>query len=189
MTSVSILRQLPTMFRYTDVEKFTVNANVFLTRAQAKGLVERVTRGVYLNILREARPGIEELACFLRTPSYISCEWALNRHGILLQAPTVCTVLTLQTAVGLSRNVDFGGITIEFSHIAPRLFNGFETKDGYNLAVPEKALLDTVYLRKSVPFPDELDWDAIDKNKLARMEDSFPVSVKKRLAALCTSGG
>lgn len=184
MTSVSILRQLPPMFRYADVEKYTASANVFLTRAQAKGFVKRVTRGIYINLLREARPGVEEVACFLRTPSYVSCEWALNRHGIILQSPLVCTVITLDTAVGQSRNVAFGGVTIEFSRIAPRLFNGFEVKDGFNLALPEKALLDTVYLRKHVPFPDELDLDVIDKDKLARLSEPFPAVVKKRLGKI-----
>lgn len=184
MTTVEILRQLPPMFRYADVEKYTANANVFLTRAQAKGLVERVSRGVYINMLREARPGIEELACFLRTPSYISCEWALNRHGVILQSPTVCTVLTLQTAVGQSRNIVFGGVTIEFSRIAPKLFTGFSVENGFNLAEPEKALLDVIYLRKRVPFVGELDFDAMDKDKLARMAEPFPMAVKKRLEGI-----
>src|SRR5665647_1551976 len=78
--------------RYADVEKFTGNANVFLTRALQNGLVERIARGVYVNAFLKNRPAIEEVACFLRTPSYISCEWALNHHGILLQSPVVCTV-------------------------------------------------------------------------------------------------
>jgi hypothetical protein len=56
MTSVNILKQLPQLFRYADVAKFTGNANVFLTRAQSKGFVERVARGVYINRLREAKP-------------------------------------------------------------------------------------------------------------------------------------
>jgi len=111
VTALAILRQLPSLFRYSDIRKFTTNANVFLTRALAKGLVERVMKGVYLNLLRENRPVLEEVACFLRTPSYISCEWALNRHGILLQAPTVCTVLTLCTSVGASRNLSYAGMT------------------------------------------------------------------------------
>lgn len=184
MTSVSTLRQLPQLFRYADVEKFTGNANVFLTRALAKGFVERLVRGVYLNTMRDGRPGIEEVACFLRTPSYISCEWALNRHGIILQAPVVCTVLTLDSAVGQSRNTVFSGVTIEFSRMAPRLFNGFEAKDGFNLAVPEKALLDTVYLRKHIPFPDELDLDHINKDTLMLMAEPFPATVKKCLEDL-----
>ena len=184
MTSVNILRQLPNLFHYADVEKFTGNANVFLTRALAKGFVERVTRGVYINRLREGEPSVEEVACFLRTPSYISCEWALNRHGLILQSPVVCTVLTLDTAVGAARNIRFGGITIEFSRIAPRLFNGFETRNGFNMALQEKALLDTIYLRQHIPFADELDLDNIQKDKLMSLSDLFPAIVRKRLEAM-----
>ncbi|KFN37989.1 hypothetical protein KN63_06805 [Smithella sp. F21] len=184
MTSVNILRQLSNLFHYADVEKFTGNANVFLTRALAKGFVERVTRGVYINRLREGEPSVEEVACFLRTPSYISCEWALNRHGLILQSPVVCTVLTLDTAVGAARNIRFGGITIEFSRIAPRLFNGFETRDGFNMALPEKALLDTIYLRQHIPFADELDLDNIQKDKLMSLSELFPAIVRKRLEAM-----
>jgi predicted transcriptional regulator of viral defense system len=184
MTSVNILRQLPNLFHYADVEKFTGNANVFLTRALAKGFVERVTRGVYINRLREGEPSVEEVACFLRTPSYISCEWALNRHGLILQSPVVCTVLTLDTAVGAARNIRFGSITIEFSRIAPRLFNGFETRDGFNMALPEKALLDTIYLRQHIPFADELDLDNIQKDKLMSLSELFPAIVRKRLEAM-----
>ena len=184
MTTVSILMQLPHLFRHADVGKFTGNANVFLTRAQAKGLVQRVMRGVYINLLREPAPAIEEVACFLRTPSYISCEWALNRHGILLQSPVVCTVLTLDTAVGASRNIRFGGVTIEFSRISSRLFNCFETKDGFNLAVPEKALLDTIHLRKRIPFEDELELDNIDHEQLTTLARDFPAVVRRRLEDL-----
>lgn len=184
MTSVSILMQLPHLFRYADVGKFTGNANVFLTRAQAKGFVQRVMRGVYINMLREPVPAIEEVACFLRTPSYISCEWALNRHGILLQSPVVCTVLTLDTAVGASRNIQFGGVTIEFSRISDRLFKGFEIKGGFNLAVPEKALLDTIHLRKRLPFEDELELENIDHAQLMTLAEAFPAVVRKRLEDL-----
>jgi hypothetical protein len=184
MTSVNILKQLPQLFRYADVAKFTGNANVFLTRAQSKGFVERVARGVYINRLREANPGIEEVACFLRTPSYISCEWALNHHGILLQSPVVCTVLTLDASVGASRDIRFGGVTIEFSRIASKLFNGFETRDGFNLAMPEKALLDAIYLRKRIPFEDELELENINQDRLMSMAGAFPATVRKRLSAL-----
>lgn len=184
MTSVEILRQLPHLIHYADVGKYTANANVFLTRAQGKGFVMRVTRGVYVNRLREPAPSVDEVACFLRTPSYISCEWALNRHGVLLQSPLVCTVLTLEASVGASRNIRFGGVTIEFSRIAPRLFNGFETKDGFNIALPEKALLDAIHLRRCVPFADELEPDRLDRNRLMELATAFPAVVRKRLMQL-----
>jgi len=179
VTSVKILQQLPQLFRYADVEKFTGNANVFLTRALKSGMVGRIARGVYVNAFLKNRPEIEEVACFLRTPSYISCEWALNRHGVLLQSPVVCTVLTLSTAVGSARNIEYGGVTIEFSHLAARLFTGFETRDGFNLALPEKALLDTIYLRKAIPFRDELDLDLLDKRRLDRLAKDFPGQTRK----------
>lgn len=186
MTSVTILKQLPSLFRYADVEKFTGNGNVFLTRALAKGFVERVARGIYINAFRESRPEIEEVACFLRTPSYISCEWALNRHGILLQAPAVCTVLTLATAVGVKRNQKFGGITIEFSRISPRLFNGFEARAGYNLALPEKALLDAIHLRKTIPFRDELELDALDMERLKQFAQLYAAPTRHLAEYLVT---
>jgi hypothetical protein len=182
MTSVTILRQLPLLFRYADIQKYTGNANVFLTRAQAKGFVERVARGVYINALRDGRPGIEELACFLRTPSYVSCEWALNRHGVLLQAPLICTVLTLDSAVGATRNLVFDGVTIEFSHITAKLFNGFEAREGYNLALPEKALLDTMHLRKAIPFRDELELDALDMKRLGKFVEAYAAPTRRMAA-------
>jgi predicted transcriptional regulator of viral defense system len=187
VTSLKILRQLPQLFRYADVEKFTGSANVFLTRALKRGLIGRIARGVYVNDFLKNRPEIEEVACFLRTPSYISCEWALNRHGLLLQSPVVCTVLTLSTAVGSSRNLEYGGITIEFSHIAARLFTGFETRSGYNLAFPEKALLDTIYLRKAIPFRDELNLELLDRRKLELLADLYPVQTGKLARELILS--
>jgi len=184
VNAMKILRQLPQLFRYADVEKFTGNANVFLTRALKGGLVERIVRGVYINAFLKNRPGIEEVACFLRTPSYVSCEWALNRHGILMQSPAVCTVLTLSTAVGAARNLEYGGATLEFSHLAARLFTGFDMRDGFNLALPEKALLDTIYLRKAIPFRDELDLTLLNKERLDRLASDFPEKTRKLLLSL-----
>lgn len=122
---------------------------------------------------------MEEVGCFLRSPSYISCEWALNRNGATLQAPTVCTVITLSTAVGESRNLFYQGVTIEFAHIADRLFTGYEMQEGFNLAVPEKALLDTIYLRKSAPFRGELELDVFDPERLQSLAESFPATTRR----------
>ena len=184
MNALKILQQLPQLFRYADVQKFTGNANVFLTRALRAGFVHRIARGVYGNVFLKNHAPIEEVGCFLRTPSYISCEWALNRHGVILQSPLVCTVLTLSSAVGLSRNLRYGGTTIEFSHLAPRLFSGFEMREGFNLAVPEKALLDALYLRKAIPFRGELDMSLMDRRKLERMAEIFPLPVRRLVREL-----
>ncbi|HNZ32380.1 MAG TPA: hypothetical protein PKJ25_09805 [Smithellaceae bacterium] len=49
------------------------------------------------------------------------------------------------------------------------------------MALPEKALLDTIYLRKHIPFPDELNLEHINKDKLMQLAEIFPSVVKKRL--------
>lgn len=188
MKTLRILQELPTLFRSADVQKFTANANVFLTRALGKGLVARVARGVYVNSFLKGFPPVEEVGCFLRTPSYISCEWALNFHGATLQAPTVCSVVTLSTAVGESRSLRYQGVTIEFSHIVDRLFTGYEIRDGFNLALPEKALLDIIYLRKSLPFRGELELEIFDRQRLQSLAESFP-STTRRLASGIFSPG
>jgi predicted transcriptional regulator of viral defense system len=182
MKTLMVLKELPQLFRYADVQKFTGNANVFLTRAVEKGLVARIARGAYANSFLKGFPTVGEVACFLRTPSYISCEWALNHHRIILQGPTVCTTITLSTAVGQSRSISYQGVTIEFAHIADRLFTGFETMEGFNMALPEKALLDAIYLRKEVPFHDELELDLLNLKRLEEMSAAYP-STTRRLAA------
>jgi hypothetical protein len=188
VSTLDILQALPPLFRSADLCKFTGNANVFLTRALERGLITRLTRGVYLNTRLKGDPSLEEAACFIRTPSYVSAEWALHLHGIILQAPTVCTVLTLSTAVGVRRNLLGHGVTIEYSHISDRLYFGFETRDGFNLALPEKALLDAVYFRRTVPFADELEIDLLDVDRLRRMSWSFPLRVRAAVERLCGVG-
>lgn len=179
MSTIDILAILPLLFRSADLLKFTGNANVFLTRALQRGLITRLTRGVYLNTLLKGEPTLEEAACFVRTPSYISAEWALHLHGVISQAPLVCTVLTLSTAVGVDRNLLWRGVTIEYSHISDRLYFGFESREGYNLALPEKALLDCIYYRNTVPFADELEMEELNANRLRELAQPFPVRVRK----------
>jgi hypothetical protein len=179
MSTIDILSNLPMLFRSADLLKFTGNANVFLTRALQSGLITRLTRGVYLNTRLKGEPSLEEAACFVRTPSYISAEWALHLHGVIIQAPSVCTVLTLSTAVGVSRNLAWRGVTIEYSHISDRLYFGFEPREGYNLALPEKALLDCIYFRNTAPFEDELELEELDSKRLCEMAKPFPVRVRK----------
>ena len=184
MTTFQVLQELPQLFRYADVQKFTGNANMFLLRAIKRGLIERLTRGVYINAGLKGHPRIEEAACFIRPPCYISCEWALNHHGITIQSPAVCTVLTLSTAVGESRRLTYQGVTLEFSRIADRLFSGFTQEDGYAIATPEKALLDTLYFRKKLPVLDELELEMIDPEILKEMAVHFPKRVRGEAAKL-----
>lgn len=182
------LKLLPRLFRKQDVEKFTPHAGMFLSRALQKGLIHRLNRGNYINSFLYGFPSVEEVACFLRPPAYVSCEWALNYHGVTLQSPTVCTAVTLSTSVGKRRNVEFQGITIEFSKISPSLFFGFTYQHGFYIASPEKAILDTLYYRGAIPAHDELELDRVDFDVLPRMADVYPQSISRFLLDLSSIG-
>ena len=175
------LKLLPVLFRKQDAEKVTPHAGMFLSRAVKKGLIHRLNRGNYINSFLYGFPGVEEVACFLKPPAYISCEWALNYHGISLQSPTVCTVVTLSTSVGKKRNIMYQGITIEFSRISPSLFFGFTYHDRFYMASPEKAIMDTLYYRRTIPAHDELELDVVDFNLLSKMANKYPRSTSHYL--------
>lgn len=175
------LKFLPRLFRKQDAEKLTVHAGMFLSRAIKKGLIHRINRGNYINSFLYGFPRVEEVACFLRPSAYVSCEWALNYHGVSLQSPAVCTVVTLSTSVGKKRNIQYQGITIEFSNISPSLFFGFTYHDRFYVASPEKAVLDTLYYRCAIPAQDELELDRIDFDILLKMAEAYPESVRRRL--------
>lgn len=180
-----VLRHLPVpLFTSSDVTKFVANANVFLFRAGRKGYVQKITNRIYWNVLFYPQaPAVEQVACFARQPSYISGEWALNHHGVLLQSPTVCTAVSLHGAVGRRNRISFAGCIIEYSRIKAELYLPDEiySHDGFLLATPEKALLDTIYLRRRLPFADELEIDVLNQKKLAALAARYPAVVGRRL--------
>jgi len=178
------LKFLPGLFRLEDVGKLVPHPAMFLSRALKNGLIHRLMRGHYINSFLYGFPRVETVGCFLRPPAYVSGEWALNYHGISLQSPVVCTVITLSPAVGKCRNIPYQGVTIEFSKISPDLFSGFIRIDDFYIATPEKAVLDTLHLRKTLPAEDELELDNIDIEAMNEMAQKFPLSVTRRLDLL-----
>ncbi|HQP31016.1 MAG TPA: hypothetical protein PLB81_06785 [Deltaproteobacteria bacterium] len=183
-STIQRLKQLPPLFRAQDAEKIAPHTGVFLYRAAQDGLILRLARGTYVNAFLYGMPSVEAVACFLRPPAYISCEWALNYHGVLLQSPDVCSVVTLHTAVGQGRSIGYQGVTMEFSRIAPRLFHGYTTINGVSMATPEKALLDTAYLHQHIPAADELEMEHIDMRQLERLSDRYPATLRLRIKGL-----
>ncbi|OIP89705.1 MAG: hypothetical protein AUK55_14035 [Syntrophobacteraceae bacterium CG2_30_61_12] len=178
-STVDILRSLPGVFTSVDVGKLVNDANMFLYRASRKGYIQKIAKGIYANELFGRKPSVEEIACFVRRPAYVSCEWALNHHGVILQVPVVCTCITLTGSVGERRKIAHAGISIEYSRIAQHLFWGFDSADGVNMATAEKALADYVYLRKALPFPDEIELDHIDVAKLNEIMKPYPKTTRK----------
>jgi hypothetical protein len=184
LSTIEILKELPVLFRKTEAEKWTKHASIFLGRAVKKGWIHRLSKGSYINTFLKGWPLVEEVGCFLRAPAYVTGEWALHKQGLLLQVPQTCTIITLQSSVGQSRSLEYRGVTLEFSRIAPALFFGFTREERYDLATPEKALLDLLYLRGLVPFRDELELGGLNAEKLRAFSKKFPKTVQRNLALL-----
>ena len=136
---------LDTQVRRVFVAESASNIRTQLSRWTTQGQLVRIKRGVY----HFAERPIEELnlSQWLYTPSYISLETALNIQGILpdvaqqVTSITPTTTRSFQTAYG----------TYSYAKIKPALFFGFSSEgsgdQAYQLAHPEKAVLDYLYLR------------------------------------------
>jgi predicted transcriptional regulator of viral defense system len=118
------------------------NSSALLSRLASRGLVLRISRGIWSLPSRANRALLaEHLAAPL--PAYVSLQTALFQHGLIEQIPEVLYAVTL----GRARRVQTPIATISFHRIPLNLFGGFTiTDDGAKLATPEKAMFDKFYL-------------------------------------------
>lgn len=148
----SHLKDYP-LFKLEDVFKWfpkakrqtTLNQLNFWSR---KGYLENIIRGVYkLSDFELKDPFL--LANFIYSPSYISLETALNYYSIIPDIPFAITSVTIKKTKKFETK-NYG--VFYYSHLKPELFFGFKSilveKDySYNIALPEKALFDYLYLK------------------------------------------
>jgi predicted transcriptional regulator of viral defense system len=166
---------------------------VQISRWVKAGKLIRLRRGYYLlsKNYRTVEPFGPYLAAFLIEPSYISCEKALEFHGLIPEGVGVYTSVTTK------RQAKFGSRegTFEYRHIKPSLFWGYnsvshENQTGF-VASPEKALLDFFYFKRihaSKEFIEELrlqNMEVINTDKLRdyalRFSKPGLISLAKRL--------
>lgn len=117
------------------------SVRVELSRLTSRGLLNRASKGLYLNPYNP--PSQDELAMVLRSPSYVSMESALARQGILSQSPFTTTLVT----TGSTGTIDTATLRFEYHHLQSSWFVGYRRHDTIDMAEPEKALCDLVYLR------------------------------------------
>lgn len=131
-----------------------------LDRLRKKRIIVRVIKGKYLFDLNP--PDDFLLANFLYQPSYISLESALSFHGIITGFPyTITSVTPRKTKI-----YSIFGKEYKYTHLAPKWFWGYEKKETFLIAGPEKAALDYLYLAfKGLRSPetDEFDFSAINR--------------------------
>ncbi len=141
------------LFKLEDIFKWFPKAERKITLNQLnfwikRKYLEEIKRGIYKISDYEIKESFI-LANFIYSPSYISLETALNYYSIIPDIPFVTTSVTLNKTKAFKIK-NYGSFS--YSKVKPALFFGFKTilaekKYSYNIALPEKALFDYLYLK------------------------------------------
>lgn len=121
---------------------------VQLSRWVGSGKLVQIRRGWYLiaSPFRKKEVPAAVIANSVVSPSYLSLEWAMAFHGMIPEAVPNPTSVTTVRADGFR----FEGRSYLYRNIQPACFLGYERieyqENRILVAVPEKALWDTVYL-------------------------------------------
>jgi predicted transcriptional regulator of viral defense system len=145
------------------------SAKVTASRYAKKGLLIRIKKDTYMlpakfESLKEE--GLFRLANIIQTPSYISFTTALSYYEITTQQ---LRNFIESAALKRTKSVSIKNVDFTFTLIKKELYTGFELKENFFIALPEKALTDTVYLtalgRYNCDF-ESIDFNKIDKKKV-----------------------
>ncbi len=140
------------------------SAKVTATRYCSQGLLIRLKRNMYILSDNWNRLGIDELfkiSNLLQTPSYISFTTALEYHGVTTQ---MLNNYVEAVAVKRTKIIMIEKTVFSFSKILLGYFDNYEKVNGFFIASPEKAFVDSIYLTSLGRY--HLDMSAIDFNKL-----------------------
>jgi hypothetical protein len=149
-------------------------------RLGKRGMIEHFAKKWFINLLVRDFSG-RELVNLLRPRSYVSLQTVLREAGISSQTPISITGVT----TGEPASFSSGTVSITFRRIKPSLYWSFQARrtfyGTYNVAEPEKALLDWFYLerkRGAEPITDEFDFRKLDREKLLLYAQKYPRPVK-----------
>ncbi|MBS4012780.1 MAG: hypothetical protein KGZ97_03325 [Bacteroidetes bacterium] len=160
-----LLQSKQTVFSIAEIAligdfKETKNLKSQLNYYAKNNLLQNIRKGFY------AKPNysIEEFACKLYTPSYLSLDYVLQKEGIVFQYNNEITTVSY-----LSRNITLDGFNLKYRKTKQSVlldtFGIIRKDNGINIATAERAVLDSLYLNKSGHFDNtkNLDLDMMKK--------------------------
>ncbi len=160
------------------------SARVAAGRYVRQGLLIRVRRNMYVLKKTWENAGLEEkfiIANLGQSPSYISLTCALGYYGLTTQVQRdYLESMTMHR----SREIKVEQTVFKYRKISRSLYFGFEKINGFFIASPEKALLDSIYLVSLGRY--SLDWPALelhgfDQSRLKDTAERFPPETAKLL--------
>jgi predicted transcriptional regulator of viral defense system len=144
-----------------------------ISRWQKQGILKRVTRGAYL--LRNVEVNAPVAACTLVSDGYISLEYAMQQHGMILDRLYRVDIACVRRV----KSFRIGETEVKVTKIPPRLYWGWEVEESIHgtvrVATPEKALFDRIYLDRtaapSLSYYEDMGLQAhsLDANRFAEL--------------------
>ncbi|MDR3328175.1 MAG: hypothetical protein LBT04_08715 [Prevotellaceae bacterium] len=174
-----IYKDTRTVFRVNDI---ALLLNSVDDRLLSQKLNYYVKKGKLLNPRRGiyAKEGYksEELACLLYTPTYISLGYVLQRSAVIFQYDSAITNVSY-----LTREVKIENQRIQYRQVKDEILlntAGIICQNNINIATPERAYLDTLYLNGFFYF-DNLK--VLEYNKIIEL---LPIYNSKKLTDYVT---
>lgn len=151
-----------------------------LKRQEKRGFVEHISGKVYLNKLARGFDQ-REIVNVVRPDAYVSLESALAEWGISKQVPFRLTCVNRS----FDRDINTPSVHIALHTIKDELYWGITKKKGryltYQIAEPEKTLLDWIYFQRKNGLPvttDEFNLASLNRLRLLDYSKKYPVSVQ-----------
>ena len=133
---------------------------------------------------------LEYLAGVIRSPSYLSLEYALSKYGIIPEAVFAITSITTKS----TRSYQSGLTGFYYRNLKTKLFTGFTEqnfgKQKIRIATPAKALFDFLYLKKFSCLAQKKDyllsdgrinWEVFKKNDQKDFRQYVKLSASKKM--------
>lgn len=157
-----LIFNLDDLAKYLEINR--ESAKVTASRLVKRNILLRLKKDSYVLKNRFKKLSEEEyfrISNLLQTPSYISLTTALSYYNITTQRQrNYFESISLKR----SKKLEIEDAEFLFIKIKKELYNSFELRDGFFIAMPEKALADAVYLNSFGKYI--LDFDAVDFSKL-----------------------
>jgi hypothetical protein len=152
------------------------SARTTASRLVKRGILVRLQRDLYT--LANRKYSLFSLANALYQPSVISLETALNYWGIIVQVPQTIFSIAQGSYRCVVDNTEF-----VYRRMFPELFRFGQVKaEDFFIVEPEKALLDTLYMKSkglSELLPEDVDMAKLDDELLNYYNCLYPNIVKK----------
>lgn len=186
---LDLMRSKKTVFTFKDLILLWGESDVNFVKKKIHryvkaGRMNSIRKGIYS---KDKDYDKYELATKIYTPSYVSLETVLGAAGITFQLYGQIFVVSYTT-----KEIECDGQKYSYNKIKDTILTnqaGLESRENYNIASPERAFLDVIYLHKDYHFDNlsALNWEKVyeilliygGNKRMARMVKMYRAAVNK----------